>query len=133
MPETVKPETAKPRPPMVWLRGGHISGHTVPVNPNVMDRWRAGHLQRVTEDGRTWPGDPWLMPGDEAPAPAADVEGDGASGPERPKKSATKFAWASYAVALGACTEDDVEKLTRDQLIELTTAPEDKPDVPGGE
>jgi hypothetical protein len=114
-------------PPMVYLRGGHVCGFTVPLPPAVVDRWKRGHLQRVTEDGRTWPGDPWVMPGDE-PGPDAPDDGDGETGGTgRPKGSAAKADWVAYAVSLGACTEDEAGKLTRDQLVELCTAPEDKP------
>lgn len=115
------------KPPMVYLRGGHVCGFTVPLPPAVVERWKRGELQRVTEDGQTWPGDPWVMPGDERePEPQDDSTGESGDASGRPKGNAAKADWAAYAVSLGACTEDEAGKLTRDQLAGLCTAPEDK-------
>lgn len=112
------------QPEMIYLREGHVCGFTLPLPPNVMERWRAGHLQRVNEDGSTWQGDHFALPGAPTEALAGAADGEG---PVRPKRSASRIAWAAYAVELGACTEEQAEKLSRDDLIELTTPPEEKP------
>jgi hypothetical protein len=117
--------------PAIYLREGHVIGFTLPLHPTVEERWRAGHLQRVRADGSAWEGDPFVLPG-EPPAAAdaeADVPGDG--GVARPKGNASRADWAAYAVALGACTEEQAAQLTRDELAALTTPPEDKPATPG--
>jgi hypothetical protein len=112
--------------PVIWLKEGHVCGFTLPLPENVMARWKAGQLMRVNEDGSTYQGAHYVLPGDD-PESATEA-GEGGSGPERPKKSASRIAWAAYAVALGACSEEDADSKTRDELIELTTPPEEKPD-----
>lgn len=110
--------------PVIWLKEGHVCGFTLPLPENVLERWKLGQLIRVNEDGSTFQGAHFVLPDDqqeaEAPAPA------GSAGPERPKKNAGRVQWAVYAVALGACSEDEADKLTREQLIELVTPPEEK-------
>jgi hypothetical protein len=118
--------------PAIYLREGHVIGFTLPLHPTVEERWRAGHLHRVQADGTAWEGDPFALPG-QAAAAAAEEPGpqpeDG--GLARPKGNASRADWAAYAVALGACTEEQAAQLTRDELAALTTPPEDKPATPG--
>lgn len=117
---------------LVWLREGHVSGHTLPLHPVVMERWRAGHLQRVNADGSAWEGDQYVLPGGPAAAPQPAPEATPADGElPRPRGNASRADWAAYAVALGACTEAEAGQLTRDELTALTTPPEEKPAVPG--
>jgi hypothetical protein len=111
--------------PVIWLREGHVCGFTLPLPVNVHERWKAGQLTRVNEDGSDFQGAHYVLPGDAEPT--SDGGGEG-GGPDRPKKNASRIEWAAYAVALGAATAEDADSLTRDELIELTTAPEDKPD-----
>lgn len=113
--------------PVIWLKEGHVCGFTLPLPENVQARWKAGQLMRVNEDGSTYQGPHYVLPGDDPETPA-ETGGAAAGIPERPKKSSSRIAWAAYAIALGACSDDDAEKLTRDELVELTTPPEDKPD-----
>lgn len=121
------------QPQLVYLREGHVTGHTVPLHPVVMERWRAGHLQRVNADGSTWEGDPFVLPG-EPPAAGAPAAPDGDGGEvARPKGNASRADWAAYAVGLGACTDDEASQLTRDELAALTTPPEDQPATPGAQ
>jgi hypothetical protein len=118
---------------LVYLREGHVSGHTLPLHPNVMERWKAGLLRRVNADGSPWQGEEYVLPGElpaaDPGAPAAAASSDGGE-PPRPRGNASRIEWAGYAVALGACTEDDAGKLTREELIALTTPPEEKPAGP---
>jgi hypothetical protein len=112
--------------PMIYLKEGHVTGHTLPLHPTVADRWKRGELVRVNEDGSDWEGDPYALPGGEPAVAETTASGTDDDGPEpvRPKGNASRIAWAGYAVALGACDEDEADTLTRDQLIALTTAPE---------
>src|SRR5215469_10935928 len=106
---------------LVYLRGGHVTSHSVPLSEHIMDQWKRGQLQRVTEDGQTWPGDPFDLSSGEPEAGDADGGDGGAGGtdgpPGRPKKNASQADWAAYAVALGAADEATAKGLTRDQLI----------------
>jgi hypothetical protein len=117
--------------PMVYLLEGHVTGHTVPIHPNVLDRWKRGELTRVNEDGSTWPGDPFAMPGEPGSRIDTPPEPDD-DGPEpvKPRGNASRIEWAGYAVSLGAASEEDAGVMTRDELIELTTPAEDRPLVP---
>lgn len=113
--------------PVIWLKEGHVCGFTLPLPQVILERWQAGHLVRVNEDGSTYQGPHFVLP-DGTGADEADA---GPSGPERPKKSASRLQWAVYAVAIGACTEAEADKKSRDELIELTTVPEEKPGPDG--
>jgi len=116
-------------PQLVYLRGGHISGHTVPLAPQVMEQWKRGQLQRVNEDGSDWQGDQFALPGEPGSRIDTSTPGDEDQGdePTRPRGNASRIEWAGYAVALGACSEEEAEKLTRDELQALCTPPEEKP------
>jgi len=119
--------TTEDKRPMVYLREGHVCGFTLPLPEAVMNRWRAGHLVRVNADGTPYEGAHFVLPdgtsdGDEA--------GDGGI-PDRPRKNAGRTAWAVYAIAIGAATEEEADELTRDQLIDRCTPPEEKPDGGG--
>lgn len=134
---------------------GHVSGHSWPPHSAVTDHWKRGELVRVQdEQGKPWPSDvdPFTPPGsqvdagpepdpasaDETPdepepdgpasdsADAADPEPEADGQPERPARNAAKADWAAYAVQLGAVTGEQADGMTRDQLIDITTAPEDK-------
>jgi hypothetical protein len=123
--------------PVIWLKEGHVCGFTLPLPPNVEKRWKAGELVRVNKDGSTYQGAHYELPDVplEPHEPPEDDDGPGtpapapAPAPQRPKPTASKTAWALYAVLLGACSVDDADAMTRDQLIDLTTPPEEKASV----
>jgi hypothetical protein len=121
--------------PDLWLKEGHVVGMDLPLGEVIESRWRNGDLQRVNEDGSPWSdGDEFAIlarddPAGPSPAaadPAATITSD-VQAPARPPGNAPRRAWAAYAVALGACTEDVASTLTRAELIDAVTAPEDKP------
>jgi hypothetical protein len=120
--------------PVVWLKEGHVCGFTLPLPPNVEERWRAGRLIRVNEDGSTYQGPHYLLPdgteaaADATGAAAAAVNGDGTEPqllPDRPAKNASRMRWADYAVALEACTQEQADEMNRDELIKLVIPPEE--------
>ena len=110
----------------IWLQGTHVVEMTLPLHPTIQKAWVAGKLTRVTEDGSPYEGDHYELPGKSGRAAPPPPGSDG-DVPERPKTSASRATWAHYAAEVGACTEDEAAQLTRDQLIDLATAPEDKP------
>jgi hypothetical protein len=116
--------------PVIWLKEGHVCGFTLPLPVNVMERWRAGHLIRVNEDGSTFQGPHYVLPDGtaaaETEAPADDDAVSTLNAPARPKKNASRIEWAAYAIALGACSGDAADGMSRDELIDLTTPPEEK-------
>jgi hypothetical protein len=115
--------------PVIWLMEGHVCGFTLPLPVNVMERWKSGHLIRVNEDGSTFQGPHYVLPDGsaaaEVEAPADDAVSD-LHVPVRPKKNASRVEWAAYAIALGATTGDAADGMSRDELIDLTTPPEEK-------
>jgi hypothetical protein len=116
--------------PVIWLREGHVCGFTLPLSAVIEERWKAGHLIRVNEDGSTFQGPHFILPGADLEADDDEPGTGGGNGPVRPKKNAGRVQWAAYAIALGACTEDEADDLNRDQLIALVIPPEEKPGNP---
>lgn len=116
-------------PDLIHLKApnGVVIGFSLPLHESIEHQWRHGELQRVDADGNPWQGDE-TVPGE----PGEDESPDGDAEPVRPRGNAHVSKWAAYAVALGACSEDEAADMTRAQLIELTTPPEDKaPDLEG--
>ena len=121
----------------LWLREGHVVGLDLPLGEVIETRWRNGELQRVHEDGSPWQdedGDEFAilaLPGATAPplSPAEGSQDDPPppGGPEKPAGNASRKTWADYAIALGACTPAEAGQLSRAELIDAVTAPEDKP------
>lgn len=112
----------------ICLMATHVVKMSLPLHETIRKAWVAGKLSRVEEDGTPFRGDPWQLPdGGRAAPPEPDGEDDGEDVPERPRPSASRSAWAAYAVAIGAAAEDHAATLTRDQLIALCTAPEEQP------
>lgn len=110
----------------IYLQGTHVVKMTLPLHPTIQKAWVAGKLTRVNEDGTPYQGDHYELPGKAgraAPPPPGDGDDDAL---ERPRPNASRATWAHYAVAIGACTEDEASQLPRDQLIILATAPEDQ-------
>jgi hypothetical protein len=114
--------------------GGVAIGFTLPLPEHVEKQWRAGELARVREDGTPWDeaeDDPDTLAGDPSGEDSAEPGGDAAEGaPARPRDSAHRRHWQAYAVALGACTEEDAAGMTKAQLMELVTPPEEQPPDP---
>lgn len=128
-------ETSLPGVPMVRFRApsGVVIDHTLPLHETIAHQWRDGELQRVNDDGELWEdGDEYDLSG--AYGTDAGVR-QGAGGedevPARPSDSAPKTAWQDYAVAAGACTEDEAAGMTRADLITRCTPPELDPLAPG--
>lgn len=139
---------------------GLVINYTLPLHETIQGQWRAGELQRVTEDGGPYPGDQFDVSdvladdagdvepdggdagsgagndpgsgsgGDGAPDPDAGQPDSAAAEPPRPAASAPKQAWQEYAVALGAASEEDASGMTKDALVKLCTPPEIDPLVP---
>lgn len=111
--------------------GGAVIGFTLPLAEHVEKQWRAGELVRVHEDGTPWDeawDDPDTLAAVSDPASGEPAEPDGEpSLPVRPRDSAHRRHWQEYAVALGACTEAEADGMTKAQLVELVTPPEEKP------
>ena len=121
---------------LVYLQapGGAPLGLSLPLHWAIDAQWRRGELSRVHPDGS-----PWEEYGQDPDSLAAVLEAEsdvpGAAGdgdPEgdavtRPRANAAVKAWREYAVAIGACTADEAEALTRAQLVELVTPPEEQP------
>lgn len=105
--------------------GGAPIGFTLPLAEHVEKQWRAGELVRVHEDGAPWDeawDDPDALAASSDPASGEPAEPDGEpSFPVRPRDSAHRRHWQAYAVALGACTEDEADGMTKAQLVELVT------------
>jgi hypothetical protein len=116
--------------------GGAVIGFTLPLSEHVEKQWRAGELVRVHEDGSEWDedqDDPAALAAVDEPASEEPAESGGdASGdvPVRPRDSAHRRHWQAYAVELGAATEDEVDGMTKAQLVELVTPPEERPPDP---
>lgn len=108
---------------LIYLKAhsGVVIGMTLPLHEAIEHQWKTGELERVSEDGSPWQENENL-PGE----PSGDGE------PARPRESAHKREWQAHAVALGACTEEEAQGMTRAQLIDLTTPPEEKPPDPEG-
>lgn len=118
--------------------GGGVIGFSVPLHDTICKQWAKGELSRVHEDGSLWLGDDGYEAfvtgtdtepeveaeddGPEDPADSAPVE------PKRPGANAHQRTWAKYAVALGACTEDEAKAKSKDELVALTTPPELQPE-----
>jgi hypothetical protein len=117
--------------------GGAVIGFTLPLPEHVEKQWTAGELTRVREDGVPWDeaeDEPDALAATSDPAsggvsaePGGDDPGDV---PVRPRDSAHRRHWQAYAVELGAATEDEVDSLTKAQLVELVTPPEELPPDP---
>ena len=115
--------------------GGTVIGFTLPLPEHVEKQWRAGELRRVHEDGTEWDeagDDPDTLagmsdPAGAVPAPGGDDPGDV---PVRPRDSAHRRHWQAYAVEIGAATEDEADGMTKAQLVELVTPPEEQPPDP---
>lgn len=105
--------------------GGGVIGFTLPLHSTIEKQWRQGELTRVTEDGA-----PWDASGDDPDALTEAGEREAGEYPERPAPSAHKRHWQDYAVAIGACSGDDAEQMTKAQLVDLVTPPEEKPADP---
>jgi hypothetical protein len=120
--------------PLVHLvaEGGAVIGFTLPLSEHIEKQWRAGELVRVCEDGTPWD-EEWDDPdalaetSDPAGVDSAEPGGDDVEGvPARPRDSAHRRHWQAYAVALGACTQDEADGMTKAALVELVTPPEEK-------
>lgn len=109
--------------------GGAVIGFTLPLSEHVEKQWRAGELVRVREDGTPWD-EAWDDPDALDGEPAEPGGDDGV--PARPRDAAHRRHWQAYAVALGACTEDEADGMTKAQLVELVTPPEETPPSPEG-
>jgi hypothetical protein len=115
--------------------GGAVIGFTLPLSEHVEKQWRAGELVRVHEDGSEWDedqDDPAALAAVDEPASEepAEPDGDADGVPVRPRDSAHRRHWIAYAVALGACSQDEADGMTRAQLVELVTPPEERPPDP---
>ena len=125
-------------PDLVHLvaEGGAPIGFTLPLGEYIEKQWRAGDLMRVHEDGTPWHedgDDPDTLAATSDPASEEPAEpgGDDVEGvPVRPRDSAHRRHWQAYAVALGACTKDEADGMTKAQLVELVTPPEELPPGP---
>lgn len=116
---------------LVHLRApnGHVIGMTLPLHPAIEKQWRQGELTRVQADGGPWDestDDPDAL-GGVAPGPAIEPEG-----PLRPATGAHKRHWHEYAVAVGACSDEEAGQMTKAALVDLVTPPEEKPAGPEG-
>lgn len=108
-----------------------VIGFSLPLHDTIAEQWKLGHLQRVTEDGGPWEGDPFDLGGTPATVPAAeDPNGTEDAEPVRPADGAPVKAWREYAAALGACSEEEAAGMSRGDLIKLCTPPEIDPLVP---
>jgi len=116
--------------------GGAVIGFTLPLPEHVEKQWSAGELVRVHADGSLWDeaeDEPDALAGTSDPAgtgtaePGGDDPGDV---PVRPRDSAHRRHWQAYAVALGACTQEDADGMTKAKLVELVTPPEEQPPDP---
>lgn len=116
--------------------GGAVIGFTLPLSEHVRKQWEAAELVRVHEDGTEWDeveDDPDALAATSDPAggDSAEPDGDEPPGvPVRPRDSAHRRHWQAYAVELGAATEDEVDGMTKAQLVELVTPPEEQPPDP---
>ena len=115
--------------------GGVPIGFTLPLGEYVRKQWEAGELVRVNGDGTPWDeagDDPdTLAAAQQASEEPAEPGGDEPPGvPVRPRDSAHRRHWQAYAVDLGACTKDEADGMTRAQLVELVTPPEELPPDP---
>ena len=116
--------------------GGAVIGFTLPLPEHVRKQWEAGELVRVHEDGTPWDeagDDPDALAGPDGPASVEPAVPDGDVPPDvpvRPRDSAHRRHWQVYAVALGACTQEDADGMTKAQLVELVTPPEELPPDP---
>ena len=126
-------------PDLVYLvaDGGAVIGFTLPLSEHVEKQWAAGELVRVHEDGTGWDeaeDEPDALAGTSDPAGggvSAEPGGDEPPGvPVRPRDSAHRRHWQAYAVALGACTQEDADGMTKAALVELVTPPEERPPDP---
>ena len=112
-----------------------VIGFTLPLDEHAEKQWRAGELVRVHADGTEWDeaeDDPDALAETSDPAggdPAAPG-GDDFTLPARPRDSAHRRHWVAYAVELGACSQDEADGMTRAQLVELVTPPEERPADP---
>lgn len=111
---------------LIHLRapGGAVIGFTGPLHETIAEQWARGELERVHADGSPWQDDEGL-PGE----PGDDIS---ESAPVRPRGNAHVSKWQAYAVAIGACTPDEAQGMTRAELIGLATPPEEKPPDPEG-
>ena len=117
--------------------GGVPIGFTLPLHVSIERQWELGELMRVHADGTPWDeaeDDPDALAGTSDPAsggvsaePGGDDPGDV---PVRPRDSAHRRHWQAYAVALGACTQEDADGMTKAKLVELVTPPEELPPDP---
>jgi hypothetical protein len=112
--------------------GGAVIGFTLPLPEHVEKQWTAGELTRVHKDGTEWDeaeDDPDALAETSDPAGGVSAEpgGDDFTLPVRPRDSAHRRHWQAYAVALGAATGDEVDGMTKAQLVELVTPPEEQP------
>lgn len=115
--------------------GGAVIGFTLPLSEHVEKQWRAGELVRVREDGTEWDeaqDDPDALAemSDPAGGVSAEPGGDVCTLPARPRDSAHRRHWQAYAVELGACDEEQAAAMTKAQLVELVTPPEERPPDP---
>jgi hypothetical protein len=102
-PET--PETA-------WFRGegGGVWRFDLPLSEVMAEQAAKGLLVRVHEDGSTWA----------EPPPAEPVEADSGpaeSAPAKPAQADSKAAWVAYAHAVTGRPVDELDALTKADLI----------------
>ncbi len=101
---------------------GLVIGMSLPVHEAIEHQWRTGELQRVNPDGSRWEGD-----GELPPEPEDDNLAHEGTIPERPRANAHVDKWRLYAVAIRATTEARAAEMSRDELRDLCTPPEEKP------
>lgn len=96
------------------------------ASPHLRKRVDRGDLVRVREDGSPWTGEPPALedePEHAAPEPEAEPGTELPDAPPLPAKSAPRATWKDFAVSQGMDAAD-AEQLTRAQLIEAMTPPE---------
>ncbi len=106
---------------------GHVAIFTGPLPAGVQKRWDDGDLIQVTRDGDPWE-DSDVLP--EAPVldvaveevPAGPQATFAETDPARPRGNGSQEAWAVYAVAVGAVSEDEAAGMSRDDLIAASPA-----------
>lgn len=92
--------------------GGSIIKMDLPFPWAIQQRFDAGLIVRVNEDGS-----PWSEP---RPRPEpVDVDGDDADlGPVRPERAAPKARWVAFAELVSDLSHDEALAMTKAELVE---------------
>lgn len=102
--------------------GGSVIAMDLPLPHEIQERVNAGLIVRVNKDGSLWsdkPAKPPHVETDEEAKAREDAEDlERPIGPVKPAQNASKAQWQDYAKLSSDVDHDEIESMTKAQLVE---------------